>query len=122
MSSDPTRAVLLRSMAAVAAADGAVGDAELDSIAGIYREVTGEEVPMDELREIVEAGWSGGADPAGFVASVGADQSRETRLAVARACYRVLASDGEITGPEVHTFNAVVDGLGLSRKDVVDRL
>ena len=117
-----TGEVLLRAMAAVAAADGSVGDRELETILEIYADVTGEEASLEELREIVEAGWEGGADPAGFVSSLGAGAPLDAKLRIARACYRVLSADGEITGPEAHTFNAVVRGLDLSRKDVLERL
>lgn len=122
MASDTTRTILLRSMAAVAGADGTVGDRELETIGEVYREVTGEEASTDEIRGIVEAGWSGDLDPAALVSSLGAGTDLDTRLAVAEACYRVLEADAEVTGPEARMFNEVLRGLGLSKKDVLDRL
>lgn len=112
--------LLLRCVAAVAGADGRVEDIELDEISRIHREITGQDVPVDRIRSAVEAAWDQGGNAMTDIAAARWAVDYDARIRIATACYRVLASDGEITGTEARTFNALAVALGVSPEDLPD--
>ena len=122
MSHAPDHVLLLRCMAAAASADGTLSDEETAALVAVYLRLTGEEVDLDALHNTVETVWARGPRALSYVVSEGRDLDVETRIFIARACYLVMAADGEITGPEAGTFNAILDGLGLSKETVLARL
>ena len=114
--------LLLRSLARLARADGVVADAELREIHDIVQELTGMDVSPDLVRAVVDEVNADGPEGVASIARDARDEPLDVRLIVARASYRVLAADGEITGPEIGTFNALLDGLGLPRAMVLEQL
>lgn len=122
MSDTFDRDLLLRCMIAAASADGTLADAEVELLASIYHELTGEEVDEETIRRTLDAVWETGSGGLAYIVGEGADEELESRILIARACYRVMAADGEITGPEAGTFNEILGGLALPRKTVMERL
>lgn len=113
-------ATLVRCAAMVANADGRLDARELDTIRTVVRKLTGAEVAEEEIREIVKKVGFGGADPVRFVARSGARVDRDTRVLIAKACYTVMVSDGEISDRERETLDGILDGLELQRETVVE--
>lgn len=106
---------LLRCMAMVANADGKIGETEVATIAEIYERVLGSPIPLETLRNIVAKVGDGGADPAEFVASKGTQVPVEFRPLIAKACYMVMSSDGEISKSEENMLRQILSGLQLPR-------
>jgi tellurite resistance protein len=122
MSDSGTGDLILSCLARLARADGRVADAELREIHDIVRELTGMDPALDVLRALVDEEVDEGDGVFEFVARRAGSESLDVRLLVARAGYRVLASDGEITGSEVHTFHALLEALDLPLTLVVAHL
>ena len=132
MSDTDVADLLLQCIARLARADGRVTDGEIREIGAVVHELTGmaptpdivrgvlEEVGSQESRDPVETDAAEGDRAAiSFIAEAARGESLDLRLLIARASYRVLASDGEITGSEVETFNALLRGLDLSPAQVM---
>lgn len=111
---------LVRCAAMVANADGRLDPRELDTIRTVVRKLTGAEVGVSEIRDMVEMVGFGGSDPVEFVAKSGARVDRDTRVLIAKTCYTVMVSDGEISDRERETLDRILDGLELSRETVVE--
>lgn len=119
---DPSSGSLILScIARLALADGRLADAELREIHDIIGDLTGMDVSLDIVRAVVQQA-DDGRDALDFVVREARAEALEVRLLIARAGYRVLASDGEFTGAEVQTFNALLAGLDLSRELVLESL
>lgn len=122
MSDSGTGDLILSCLARLARADGRVAEAELREIHDIVRELTGMDPALDVLRALVDEEGDDGQGVFDFVARRAGSEPLEVRLLVARAGYRVLASDGEITGSEVHTFHTLLEALDLPLALVVAHL
>lgn len=122
MPTESDHPILLRCMVAAASADGTLADAEVERLSELYRELTDREVDDVELRETVDAVWDTGTGGLSYIVGAGAEADLESRILIARACYHVMAADGEITAPEAGMFNEILDGLDLSRKIVMEHL
>jgi uncharacterized tellurite resistance protein B-like protein len=113
--------LILHCIARLALADGRLADAELREIHDIIGDLTGMDVSLDLVRAVVQQA-DDGKDALDFVVREAGGEAVEVRLLIARAGYRVLAADGEFTGAEVQTFNALLAGLDLSRELVLESL
>lgn len=119
---DPSSGSLILScIARLALADGRLAEAELREIHDIIGDLTGMDVSLDIVRAVVQQA-DDGRDALDFVVREARAEALEVRLLIARAGYRVLASDGEFTGAEVQTFNELLSGLDLSRELVLESL
>ncbi len=132
MSDTDAADLLLQCIARLARADGRVTDAEIREIGAVVTELTGMTPTPDIVRGVLEEvestaqddetpseGGEGNRAAVSFITDAARGESVELRVLIARASYRVLASDGEITGSEVQTFNALLHGLDLSAAQVL---
>lgn len=118
MSDSASGSLILNCIARLALADGRLTGAELREIHDIIRDLTGMDVSLDMLRRVVQE-VDDGDDAIDFVVREAREEDLEVRILIAQAGYRVLASDGEFTGTEVTTFNALLAGLGVSHEQAV---
>lgn len=104
---------LIRCMAMVANADGTLGAAELSTIQTVLQRITGATMDEDRIREIVKKVGTGGEDPAEFVAGMGLQAAPELRPVIAKACYLVMVSDGDMSKKEVEMLGMILSALCL---------
>lgn len=121
MSDTDSGTLLLQCIARLAWADGRVTDGEVTAIRELVHELTGMAPEADLIRAMMRDGDVGAhdGDPIVFIRHAARDEPLDIRLLIARAGYRVLASDGEITGSEVETFNALLSALDLTPAQVM---
>lgn len=113
---------LVRCMGMVALSDGHLDDSEIATIRAIYSELTGGAASEREVRAIVNRLADVTTDPAEFVAAIGRQASPEARVEIVRACYMVMAADGDVSADERTMLCQILDGLGLPRQPVLEGL
>lgn len=113
------RDYIIRTTLAMALADGRLDDKEVRSTAAIYKELTGKEIGIDQVRALATT-MKGGA--AGIFAELKEAQSRlseATKLLIVKAAYLSLAADGEVTSEEEGRIGDVAQSLGLPYEQAI---
>jgi tellurite resistance protein len=128
MVEQPTEADwILRSMVAVAAADGRLDAREVGLIQKVYEERTGRAVDVSGVASAA-AVYATKRDILAELAAISGSMRRETKEEIIRSAYLVLLADGRIAGeerkklkdiaialqiPEIH-FGAILEDLAIS--------
>ena len=101
-------------MIAMLLADGVIDDEEVKMLQTIYQEMTGTQIPEDELREeiaVINAGGSTAVDLVTGLAPQLNDSGKET---VMRAAYSIAAADGHVDASEQAYLTQIGKALELS--------
>lgn len=110
--------VVLNSMLAMAASDGAVGEKEISSIATIYQQVFQIDLPADWIRENAEEMQQDGFDIFEVLASDRDQIHYNTHALVLKTSCSVAAADGVIRNSELETLNMIASALGMDENEV----
>lgn len=95
-------------------ADGEIDDEEVKMLQAHYREITGTELPEDEIREEIAVIHAGGSSAIEMVQGVAPQLNDSGKETVIRAAYAIAAADGTIDPSEQALLAQVGTALGLS--------
>lgn len=101
-------------MIGVLLADGHIDDQEVRELQDRYEEITGVEIPEDELREEIAAIADSGASTTELAAKLSSGLNDKGREMTLRAAYAIAAADGVIDPSEEQMLHEIGDALGLS--------
>lgn len=116
---------ILKTMVAMARADGKMDRDEIDLIQRLYRDHAKEDVEADEIKRMADD--HGGRDFYAELAEAGKSLDEHSKEEIVRCAYLVLLADGEIAGaerkvlqdiaaalkiPEIH-FGAILEDLSI---------
>jgi len=110
--------VLLLSMLAVAAADGEIGDEEIDGIADIYKRLLGEELSRTWAKNTAVEMVMHDFDIHEALATEKHCFNSEYRALVLKAAFLVGVSDGDLQDEEFRVINKLSFALGMSDAEV----
>ncbi|XSG82943.1 MAG: TerB family tellurite resistance protein [Methyloligella sp. ZOD6] len=102
---------ILKTMVAMARADGDLDRDEIDLIQQLYRDHTNENVEADEIKRMAEAG--GSRDFYAALAEAGKSLDEHSKEEIVRCAYLVLLADGEIAGAERKTLQDIAAALKI---------
>lgn len=101
-------------MIAMLLADGIIDDSEVKMLQSVYLDLTGTEIPEEELREeiaVIQASGSSALQLIQELAPTLNDPGKET---VMRAAYAIANADGRIDDTESTLLAEIGDGLGFT--------
>ena len=99
-------------------ADGTVDDDEVDAIRSIYKQLTGNEISVEQVRSEIRRVEAGGAGAAGVLAEIASTLNNNGKELVVKAAFMVAAADGEFQDVEKAKIAAVGQTLGMSAEHV----
>ncbi|MFD0987779.1 TerB family tellurite resistance protein [Methyloligella solikamskensis] len=102
---------ILKTMVAMAKADGNLDLDEIDLIQRLYRDHAKEDVETDEIKRMAEKGV--GDDFYTDLARAGKSLDEHSKEEIVRCAYLVLLADGEIAGAERKTLQEIAAALKI---------
>lgn len=112
----PTSELMLvvKGMLAMGLADGSLDDFKLGAMARILREIMGSAVDPNIMRELAAADANGGRLVFAELARAEKRLAESSKLKIVKACYLMLAADGEFSAGEEKRIGDIVETLKLS--------
>lgn len=101
-------------MIAMLLADGVIDDEEVKMLQSHYREITGTEIPEDELREEIAVVHASGSSAIEMVQNIVPHLNNSGKETVMRAAYAIAAADGRIDESEQVFFAELGKALELT--------
>jgi tellurite resistance protein len=108
------REAILHTMASAARSNGRLDVAELSSIAGHYRRLTGETIEASEISALVDDNAQSDFDLVRFLQASRAHLRPKDKKLIIEATYHVAVSDGEVQKSEEKTLGFIAMALGLT--------
>jgi uncharacterized tellurite resistance protein B-like protein len=107
---------MLRSMLAMARADGAVHDGELEQVASIMTGISGSAIEIEEIREA--AADTAQTSLADVLEDVSGSLNDRGKAMVVQALHAIASADSEFSDSEMKLLVKAGKHLGLGRADV----
>ncbi len=101
-------------MIAMLLADGVIDDREVKMLQSVYHELTGTEVPEDELREEIAVIQGAGSTALELIEGLAPQLNDSGKETVMRAAYSIANADGVIDDTESTLLAEIGDGLGFT--------
>lgn len=102
-------------MIAMLLADGVIDDSEVVMLQARYKEITGVEIPEDELREEIAVINASGSSALELVQNIAPQLNDSGKEIVMRAAYAIAAADGHIDVTEQTLMTQIGQALGLTQ-------
>ncbi len=112
--------VLFRTLSRMSSADTNIRPVEVETIRNIYRDMTGDEVSISEVRVAAQADLYERQPFKKYLAGVQAQIDGDDKRLIMKALSAVIKADGRISPFEVDFFNEVAEALKLSPADLTD--
>ncbi len=112
------RRATIQAMVAMAAADGEIGEEEIEEIDSIYTRLTGQAVGANSISQIAGAFLHKKLSIEAMMANEREDLTESEIALVVKASYLVLMADGVSADEEKQKLNEIAAGLQLSDKQV----
>ena len=95
-------------------ADGVIDDNEVRTLQTIYQDMTGTQLPEDEIREEIAVVRASGNSPVELVAQLNGQLNDVGRETVIRAAYSIAAADGHVDPSEMALIGDIGKTLGFT--------
>ena len=95
-------------------ADGSVGDDEVSTIAAVYQQLTGVELPEDAIRAEAAVAQSGGVDLLASLTALSPHLNDEGKEIVVKAALMVALADGAVAEEEKNLIGEISAAVGMS--------
>lgn len=96
-------------------ADGEIDDSEVAMLQTQYEELTGTQIPEDELREEIAVIRASGDSPVDLVSRLSGQLNDSGKETVMRAAYNIAAADGNFDVSEQALLVEIGQSMGLTR-------
>ena len=116
--SDDARRVMIQSMAAMAAADGDLGEEEIRKMDAIYARLTGREIGESAVAQVTGPFLDNKVAISTVLKNERDDLSDSDKALVLKASYLVLMADNVMGAEEEAKLGEITSGLGLSGADL----
>jgi hypothetical protein len=117
-----TMTALIRSLCMCTGADGLADEGEIETIIDVCGKVTGTRPATSEVRKHFRSLKSAEGEPWERIAGDGRLLPREEKALIAKACYLLMARDGELTREEDRMLGQILYGLAISRAQALGDL
>lgn len=109
-----TSTFILQAMVSMAAADGAIGLSETETICALYSHLTGERITIDEIATAPDNYRARGLTFADKLAQECHKLTRETKETILKSAYMVLLADGRVAARERKKLADFIKALKIS--------
>ena len=96
-------------------ADGEIDDREVEMLQSQYQELTGTQIPEDELREEIAVIHAAGDSPVDLVSRLSDQLNPNGKEIVMRAAYNIAVSDGVFDDSEQLLLAQIGEAMGLTK-------
>ncbi len=101
-------------MIAMLLADGIIDDGEVKMLQSVYLDLTGTEIPEEELREEIAVIQASGSSALQLIQELSPQLNDPGKETVMRAAYAIANADGRIDDTESTLLAEIGDGLGFT--------
>ena len=101
-------------MIAMLLADGIIDDSEVKMLQSVYLELTGTQIPEEELREEISVIQASGSSALDLIKELTPQLNDPGKETVMRAAYSIANADGRIDDTESTLLAELGDGMGLT--------
>jgi len=101
-------------MIAMLLADGIIDDSEVKMLQSVYLDLTGTEIPEEELREEIAVIQASGSSALQLIQELAPQLNDPGKETVMRAAYAIANADGRIDDTESTLLAEIGDGLGFT--------
>ncbi len=109
-----TQTFILQAMVSMAAADGAIGLSETETICALYSQLTGKHPTIEEIATAPDAYRASGLTFADILARDRDRLTRETKETILKSAYAVLLADGRVGARERKKLTDFAEALQIS--------
>ncbi len=105
-------------MIAMLLADGEIDDSEVLALQSIYQELTGAQIPEDELREEIAVINGSGSSAIQLIQELSPTLNNPGKEMVIRAAYQIAAADGHVDDSELQLIGKLGQTMALSNAHI----